>query len=131
MTELIPVGSTTDFAAAEMVAYVVNGREVVVAKVDDRYFAFDGRCTCMSLFANNPGAGKADPRALLADGRLADGTVTCPTHATVYRVASGNPIRGPGEISLNTYEVRKDAGRLLVALRPDNERRFWNDARAA
>ena len=73
----------------------------------------------------------ANPRTLLSDGKLADGTVTYPTHATVYRVDSGNPIKGPGEISLNTNEVREEASQLLIAVRPDNEHRFWNDTKAA
>lgn len=131
MTEFKPVGTTSDFAASEMMAYVVDGREVVVAKADDRYFAFDGRCTCMSLFSSMETRNTANPRTPLSDGKLVDGSVTCPTHATVYRVDSGNPIKGPGEIPLNTYEVREEAGQLLVAVRPDNERRFWNDAKAA
>ena len=136
MTEFTPIARTQDIAPGEMAAFEVNGWEIVVANVDGNYVAFDGRCTCMSLFSGHLEAGNTrDKRpnawALLSDGRLSDGTVACPTHATVYRVENGSPIKGPGEIPLNTYEVRSEAGQLLVATNSDSERRFWNDAKAA
>ena len=90
----------------------------------------------MSLFSGhldntNPLNRHAEARALLSDGRLSEKTVMCPTHPTVYNVDSGSPIKGPGEIPLNTYEVREEVGQLLVATSSDTERRFWNDAKAA
>ena len=136
MTEFAPVGKVTDVDADSMTVFAIDGWEVVVANIDGRYVAFDGRCTCMSLFSGhtdstNPLNRHAEARALLSEGRLSAETVTCPTHATVYSVNSGSPLKGPGEIPLNTYEVREQAGQLLVATSSDAERRFWNDAKAA
>ena len=126
MTEFASVGKIADVDADSMTSFAIDGWEVVVANVEGRYVAFDGRCTCMSLFS-----GHTEVRALLSNGRLSAETVTCPTHATVYSVASGSPLKGPGEIALNTYEVREEAGQLLGATCSDAERRFWNDAKAA
>ena len=136
MTEFVPVGNVSDVDANSMTAFEIDGWEVVVANIEGRYVAFDGRCTCMSLFSGhldntNPLNRHAEARALLSNGRLSEKTVTCPTHATIYNVDSGSPIKGPGEIPLNTYEVREEVGQLLVATSSDTERRFWNDAKAA
>ncbi len=52
---------------------------------------------------------------------------TCPEHSTVYNVRTGKPLRGPGEIPLNTYEVQLDRGEIRVAVMADAERHFWHD----
>ena len=67
-----------------------------------------------------------DPGSL-ADGELDDERVTCPMHFTVFDVTTGRPIRGPGEIPVNTYEVRLHGGEIQIALMSDAERHFWND----
>ena len=132
MTEFSPVGKVTDVDVNSMTAFEIDGREIVVANLDGRYVAFDGRCTCMSLFSGHlEGANPHSRRALLSDGHLSAGTVTCQPHATIYSVDSGSPLKGPGEIPLNNYEVREEAGQFLVAANSDSQRRFWNDTKAA
>ena len=132
MTEFAPAGKVTDVDVNSMTAFEIDGREIVVANLDGRYVAFDGRCTCMSLFSGHlEDANPHSRRALLSNGHLSAGTVTCQTHATIYSVDSGSPLKGPGAIPLNTYEVREEAGQLLVAANSDSQRRFWNDTKAA
>ena len=95
MTEFAPAGKVTDVDVNSMTAFEIDGREIVVANLDGRYVAFDGRCTCMSLFSGH--LEDADPhsrRALLSNGHLSAGTVTCQTHATIYSVDSGSPLKG-------------------------------------
>ncbi len=65
--------------------------------------------------------------AHLSDGTLDGDRVTCPQHSTVYSVRTGKPHGGPGEIPLNTYELRVEGSELMVAVMPDAMRHFVND----
>ena len=62
MTEFASVGKIADVDADSMTSFAIDGWEVVVANVEGRYVAFDGRCTCMSLFS-----GHTEARALLSN----------------------------------------------------------------
>ncbi len=42
-------------------------------------------------------------------------TVICPWHATIFDVKSGEPMGGPGEDSVPTYEVRVEGDDIQLA----------------
>jgi nitrite reductase/ring-hydroxylating ferredoxin subunit/uncharacterized membrane protein len=46
----------------------------------------------------------------------AEGCVTCPWHASRFRLADGHVVQGPATGHQPRYEVRSEAGRLLVRL---------------
>ncbi len=109
------------------------GRKVVLANVGGTYFAFDNKCTCIAHFAGHVDQETSDGHRHVGDlGHLAEGDltadqVTCPMHRTVFDVRTGLPLNGPGEIPVNTYEVRLDRDDIQVAVMSDAERHFWND----
>ncbi len=133
MTDFQTVAKNTEIASGSMKLVDLVGRDVVVANVDGAHFAFTNDCTCVAIFAGHiekeSGSGDHHIRgtARLVDGTLEGDTVTCPEHSTVYNVRTGKPLRGPGEIPLNTYEVQLDRGEIRVAVMADAERHFWHD----
>ncbi len=133
MTEFQTVAKDTGIAPGSMHLVDLSGREVVVANVDGAHFAFDNRCTCIARFTGHIDQESGDGHrhvgefGHLVDGKLEGDTVTCSQHSTVYNVKTGRPLSGPGESSLNTYEVQLDQGEIRVAMMPDAERHFWND----
>ncbi len=133
MSEFQSVGKAGDFGPGTMTSVALAGREVAVANVDGAYFAFENRCTCITHFAGHVDDESGDGHRHVGEsGRLTEGVldaerVTCPMHFTVFDVKNGRPLKGAGEIPLNTYEVRLDQGSLSVALMSDAERHFWND----
>lgn len=94
------VAKTSDIAPGAMKAVDLDGEEVVVANVDGVFFAFSNTCTH-----------KGGP---LADGELAGETVTCPWHATVFNVKSGEPLEGPAMSPVSTYEVRIEGDGIQI-----------------
>jgi nitrite reductase/ring-hydroxylating ferredoxin subunit/uncharacterized membrane protein len=50
----------------------------------------------------------------LAEGRFADGCVTCPWHGSTFRLADGTVVRGPAAASQPVYEARVTDGKVEV-----------------
>jgi nitrite reductase/ring-hydroxylating ferredoxin subunit len=50
----------------------------------------------------------------LHEGELEDGCVTCPWHGSRFALADGSVVRGPAAYPQPVYEVRTEAGRILV-----------------
>jgi 3-phenylpropionate/trans-cinnamate dioxygenase ferredoxin subunit len=79
MSNLVEVGNGRDFAEGTMKEVVLQGREILLARVGDRYYAADNRCPHMG--------------AKLCDGSL-DGTiVTCHRHGSQFDLSDGHVIR--------------------------------------
>jgi nitrite reductase/ring-hydroxylating ferredoxin subunit/uncharacterized membrane protein len=54
----------------------------------------------------------------LAEGRFADGNVTCPWHGSTFRLADGQVVRGPAAASQPVYETRVVDGKIEVRAAP-------------
>jgi nitrite reductase/ring-hydroxylating ferredoxin subunit/uncharacterized membrane protein len=54
----------------------------------------------------------------LAEGRFADGNVTCPWHGSTFRLADGKVVRGPAAASQPVYETRVVDGKIEVRATP-------------
>ena len=133
MTEFVSLAGASEVAPGSMRAYDLSGRDIVIANVGGEYFAVSNKCTCIAHFAahvegsSDDGHSHVGDAGHLVEGKLGDGTVSCPIHTTVFDVKTGNPRKGPGEIPISTFEVKNDGGRLNVAVMPDSERHFWDD----
>ena len=99
MSNWVEAGTTDELAEGAMKRVLVQGHEILLARVRDRYYAADNRCPHMG--------------GNLSQGEL-DGTeVTCPRHGSRFDLTDGRVVRwlkGSGLLSM--------AGRLLKAPRP-------------
>ena len=59
----------------------INGKEIAIANVDGKFYAFSDRCSHMN--------------ARLSRGNIDQGVVTCPFHAAKFDVASGKKTSEP------------------------------------
>jgi nitrite reductase/ring-hydroxylating ferredoxin subunit/uncharacterized membrane protein len=80
-----------------------GGTQVVIVRSAEGTAALANRC-----------AHQAGP---LHEGTLKDGCITCPWHGSTYRVRDGSVVHGPSTHPQPSFEVRTEAGRLLVRLR--------------
>lgn len=82
---------------------IVNGRELAIFNLGDRFLAVDGRCPH-----------KGGP---LADGIVAGDTVVCPLHAWKIGLTSGRVERPSGIPScVQTYDTKVENGMVFVRL---------------
>src|SRR5439155_17772095 len=80
------------------------GEPMAVYHVGSRFHACADRC---------PHAG-----AILSEGELESGVVTCPRHGSQFDVATGERRRGPADTDIATYPTVADGGQLYLLV-PD------------
>ncbi len=101
MAEFQTVAKASEIAPGEMKLVNVAGQDVVGANVEGTFFAFGNECT----HVGGP----------LVDGDLDGETVTCPWHATIFNVTTGQASEGPGTNAVPTYEVRLEGDEIQIA----------------
>jgi len=118
MSSLIDVAAAADLADGAMTAVTVDGKDLLLARVGDDYFAADARCPHMG--------------GHLARGSLEGTIVICPRHGSRFDLRDGRVdrwtdfsgavlsvakvLRSPR--ILQTYPVHIQDGRLLVDIEP-------------
>jgi toluene monooxygenase system ferredoxin subunit len=90
-----------DLWSGELRQVVVDGRKVLLVKVDDRVYAYDDRCAHLG--------------ASLSEGTMSGPVITCPAHHWQYDACSGRGIN-PKSAKLKSYPVRLDADEICVDL---------------
>ncbi|MCY4396708.1 MAG: GPP34 family phosphoprotein [Rhodospirillaceae bacterium] len=99
----IAVGADSELPPLGGLASVSHdGKEYVIANVDGRYYAVDGRCEHAG--------------ARLVRGHLDDCRLTCPAHGWTYDVTDGSIVKPPLERRrLRSYAVRVKGGTIELA----------------
>jgi nitrite reductase/ring-hydroxylating ferredoxin subunit/uncharacterized membrane protein len=101
VTEWADVGALADMPPGQPVHATAGGVPVVLVREDGgQIYALSATC----VHAGGP----------LAEGTLADGSLRCPWHGSVYRLTDGKPLRGPAATGQPTWEVRTDGERVQV-----------------
>jgi len=116
MNEFVEVFSTLDLPDGSLRISEVGGREILLARVGDRYYAADNRCPHMGCN--------------LSRGTLEGTILTCPRHHSQFDLSDGRVLRWTDwsgiKLSiakilkaprpLKTYEVKIEGERILVRL---------------
>jgi 3-phenylpropionate/trans-cinnamate dioxygenase ferredoxin subunit len=113
MSKFIEVAKIEELQSGTMKMVMAEGREILLAMVEDKYFATDDRCPHM----------KGD----LSHGKLEGTVVTCPRHASQFDITNGQAVRwlkgglmsklgGALKTSkaLTVYNVKVENGMILV-----------------
>ena len=96
------VGSETDLLYDRMVGVQVAEKEVLVARLKDRYYAVGNVCTHNGC--------------RLSGGKIWDGKVRCPCHGSVFDPATGKVLQGPAEKPIPVYQIKVEGGGIWVNL---------------
>ena len=116
MGSFVEAGKSSNFKDGTRKRVVVQGHEILLARVGDKYYATDNRCTHLG--------GK------LSQGKLEGTVVTCPRHGSKFDVKDGSIVRwlkGSGLTStlgktlkpplpLATYNMQVDDNKILVEI---------------
>jgi nitrite reductase/ring-hydroxylating ferredoxin subunit len=92
-----------DLADGEIRAVEIDGREMILCRVRDAYFAAQRRCLHQG--------------ADLAEGIIAGGEIICPVHAWRYRADTGVHVQSPLNC-LAVYRVRIAGDEIQIDPRP-------------
>jgi len=115
MSKFTEVAKIEELKSGIMKVVIAEGREILLARVVDKYYATDNRCPHM----------KGD----LSQGKLEGTVVTCPVHGSQFDISNGQVVRwlkgglmsklgGVLKMSkaLTVYNVKVEDGRVLVEI---------------
>lgn len=113
MSNFTEVAKIDELKSGAMKAANVAGRQILLARVGDKYYAVDNVCTHME--------------GNLSQGKLEGTVVTCPVHGSQFDITNGRVLRWleTGQTSkegksvkpakdLTVYSVKVEDGRVLV-----------------
>ena len=115
MSDYVEVSGVDELKDGAMKAVSVDGKEVLLARVGDKFYAADNRCPHL--------------KGVLTEGTLEGSVVTCPKHGSQFDLTDGHVVRwtdwGGMKLSLAkamksprplvTYEVKVEGDKVLVA----------------
>jgi 3-phenylpropionate/trans-cinnamate dioxygenase ferredoxin subunit len=115
MSKYTEVAKIAELKSGTMKMVLAEGREILLARVGDKYFATDNRCPHM----------KGD----LSHGKLEGTVVTCPRHGSQFDITNGQVLRWleGGLMSklggilktpkaLTAYNLKVENGKILVEI---------------
>lgn len=114
MANFVQVGKTSELKDGTMKKVLAQGREILLARAGDKYYAVNNRCP--HLGGN------------LSQGKLEGTVVTCPRHGSQFDLSDGRVVRWTdwsGLISklskalkpprpLTTYNIKVEDDRILI-----------------
>ena len=116
MSNFVELGRLSELEDGAMKKVLVQGHEILLARVSDKYYAADNRCP--HLGGN------------LSQGKLEGTIVTCPRHSSQFDLRDGHVVRwlkGSGLVSiigkalksprpLVTYNIRLEEDKILMEI---------------
>lgn len=92
--------ASTELEEGQIVAGMVDGRDVVLVRHRGRVCALSGQCTHL--------------KAPLMDGIVADGTLRCPWHHARFDLETGEAVGAPAFASLDRFAVVEEDGQVRI-----------------
>ena len=77
----VEAAHVSELGDKQMKHFEINGKEIVIANVGGKFYAFAERCGHMN--------------ARLPHGNIDQNVVTCPFHAAKFDITTGNKVREP------------------------------------
>jgi nitrite reductase/ring-hydroxylating ferredoxin subunit len=97
---LLVLGDVKDFPSGKMRSFRIGDREVAVASLRDRFYAFANECTHQHQY--------------LTDGFLEGGNVVCAYHEATYDLATGALLFGPALEDIAIFPVHVAGEQLTI-----------------
>lgn len=103
MSGWIEVCGADDIEAEDVMRFDHGGRTFAIYRSpDDAFFATDGQCT--------------HEKVHLADGLVMDDIIECPKHNGRFNYRTGQALRAPVCVNLQTHAVKVEAGKVYLLL---------------
>jgi len=77
--DYVKIAQTTDFIMDHKKKVSYEGKEILLMKLEDGYYAIDNKCTHMG--------------GSLYDGNLEGNTIVCPRHGSAFDVRTGKVVK--------------------------------------
>ena len=99
--EHVTVASVEDLKPGQMKAVNANGKPILLANLEGKYYAIGNKCMHMGC--------------TLTNGKLVGENVECPCHGSTYNVKTGAVVRGPALKPELKYYVEVENGQVMIS----------------
>jgi 3-phenylpropionate/trans-cinnamate dioxygenase ferredoxin component len=96
------IGSARELEYAALIGVVVDGKEILIARVGTKIFAIGNKCSHMGC--------------KLSTGKLEGETVKCPCHGSMFNVRTGEVVKGPAKNPEPAYTVTVENDEFFIDL---------------
>jgi CRP/FNR family transcriptional regulator len=96
----ITVGKADDITPGQVASFTVEGKQVAVANIEGKLYAFSDICTHMGC--------------QLSEGPTNGNVIACACHGSQFDMTSGVVVRGPAWMPLATYTVEVADGEIRL-----------------
>jgi 3-phenylpropionate/trans-cinnamate dioxygenase ferredoxin subunit len=103
MNKFVKVGKLSQFPESLGTGVTVEGRAVCVARMKEKLFAFDDRCT--------------HAESLLSGGDVEGCEILCPLHGARFSIETGEALTLPAVKPVQTHEVKVEGDNVYVKLK--------------
>ncbi len=107
--DYVEIAKTDEISAGNMKAFVIQGKDILVANHEGKYYAIDNKCTHM--------------KGELAKGKIEGKIVTCPRHSSKFDITTGRCLSGAKVffMTLKTkdeprYDIKVEGNSIKVGL---------------
>ena len=101
MADFVKATELKDLAPGSLMAVELDGKQIALANVDGRIYAFGGTCTH-----------RGGP---LAEGSLEGAVVTCPWHGGRFDVTTGDVVGPPPRENVPVNQAKVQGGGIEIA----------------
>ncbi len=98
--EFVPAATVDEVPSGTSKVIIVDGRRIALFNVNGIFYAIDDTCT--------------HEEASLGAGAVHGEVVACPKHGSRFHIPTGRVLSLPAVVPLNTYQVKVEAGQVLV-----------------
>jgi len=102
MPKSYPVTPQDRLKPGQMACFEVNKRRIILARVENDYFAFDEMCS--------------HEEAELWKGALREDHIECPLHGSRFCLRTGKPIEEPATDPISTFPVTIKDGTVYIQM---------------
>jgi nitrite reductase/ring-hydroxylating ferredoxin subunit len=103
MADFIKAGRVGDISKGSIKTFVVNGKHVAIARIEDQYFAIDDICS-------------HDHCSLGSEGFMDGNEIICGCHGSKFDMTTGKVKSLPATVDVSSYEVKVDGDYILIAI---------------
>lgn len=105
----LKIASTGELKTGEKKKILVEGKTILLARIDNEFYAVDDRCTHLG--------------GSLSEGTLEGRNIVCPRHGSIFDVTSGKTVE-PGKLlffkvkirNLNSYPLKIEGNEIYLGL---------------
>jgi nitrite reductase/ring-hydroxylating ferredoxin subunit len=94
------MAATKDVPSGKMKGFVIQGKRILLANVDGKYYAIGNICM--------------HEGCTLTEGTLVGEKIECPCHGSTYDVRTGAVLKGPAEKPEPSFKLKVDSDQIFL-----------------